>query len=196
MKTIKRSIRTVALVATMILTVSCKDANKNEAPSSASNEVMQENMDSSKNMAMNNSQNAMAEAILKDYFNLKDALVGDENDKAKMLGGTLAKSLGNLDKSTYSESQQKELTDIIEDATEHAEHISESDIKHQREHFKILSKDITVMVSITGTATKLYEQFCPMYDGGTAWLSTKKEVRNPYYGSSMLKCGKVQREIN
>tara|TARA_R110000744_G_scaffold264040_1_gene378313 strand:+ start:867 stop:1457 length:591 start_codon:yes stop_codon:yes gene_type:complete len=196
MKTIKRSIRTVALVATMILTVSCKDANKNEAPSSASNEVMQENMDSSKNMAMNNSQNAMAEAILKDYFNLKDALVGDENDKAKMLGGTLAKSLGNLDKSTYSESQQKELTDIIEDATEHAEHISESDIKHQREHFKILSKDITVMVSITGTATKLYEQFCPMYDGGTAWLSTKKEVRNPYYGSQMLKCGKVQREIN
>ena len=196
MKTIKRSIRTVALVATMILTVSCKDANKNEAPSSASNEVMQENMDSSKNMAMNNSQNAMAEAILKDYFNLKDALVGDENDKAKMLGGTLAKSLGNLDKSTYSESQQKELTDIIEDATEHAEHISESDIKHQREHFKILSKDITDMVAITGTATKLYEQFCPMYDGGTAWLSTKKEVRNPYYGSSMLKCGKVQREIN
>ncbi|WP_271855606.1 DUF3347 domain-containing protein [Patiriisocius marinus] len=196
MKTIKRSIGTVALVATMILTVSCKDANKNEAPSSASNEVIQENMDSSKNMAMNNSQNAMAEAILKDYFNLKDALVGDDNDKAKMLGGTLAKSLGNLDKSTYSESQQKELTDIIEDATEHAEHISESDIKHQREHFKILSKDITDMVAITGTATKLYEQFCPMYDGGTAWLSTKEEVRNPYYGSSMLKCGKVQREIN
>ncbi len=196
MKTIKRSIGTVALVATMILTVSCKDANKNEVPSSASNEVMQEKMDSSKDMAMSDTQDAMAEAILKDYFNLKDALVGDENDKAKMLGGTLAKSLGNLDKSTYSESQQKELTDIIEDATEHAEHISKSDIKHQREHFKILSKDITVMVAITGTATKLYEQFCPMYDGGTAWLSTKEEVRNPYYGSQMLKCGKVQREIN
>lgn len=196
MKTIKRSIGTVALVATMILTVSCKDANKNEAPSSASNEVIQENMDSSKNMAMNNSQNAMAEAILKDYFNLKDALVGDDNDKAKMLGGTLAKSLGNLDKSTYSESQQKELTDIIEDATEHAEHISESDIKHQREHFKILSKDITDMVAITGTATKLYEQFCPMYDGGTAWLSKEENVLNPYYGSQMLRCGKVQREIN
>ncbi len=196
MKTIKRSIGTVVLVATMILTVSCKDANKNEEPSSASNEVTQVKMDSSKDMAMNNSQDAMAETILKDYFNLKDALVGDDNDKAKMLGATLAKSLGNLDKSKYSESQQKELTDIIEDATEHAEHISESDIKHQREHFKILSKDITDMVAITGTATKLYEQFCPMYDGGTAWLSIKEEVRNPYYGSQMLKCGKVQREIN
>ena len=196
MKTIKRSIGTVTLVVTMILTVSCKDANKNEGSSSASNEVTQEKMDNSKDMAMNDSQDAMAEAILKDYFNLKDALVGDDNDKAKLLGSTLAKSLGNLDKSKYSESQQKELTDIIEDATEHAEHISESDIKHQREHFKILSKDITDMIAITGTATKLYEQFCPMYDGGTAWLSTKEEVRNPYYGSQMLKCGKVQREIN
>ncbi|APQ16210.1 DUF3347 domain-containing protein [Maribacter hydrothermalis] len=196
MKIIKRSIGTVVLVATMILTVSCKDANKDEVPSSISNEVMLEEMDSSKDMTMSDSQDAMAEAILKGYFNLKDALVGDDNDKAKMLGSTLAKSLGNLDKSTYSESQQKELTDIIEDATEHAEHISESDIKHQREHFKILSKDITDMVAITGTGIKLYEQFCPMYDGGTAWLSTKEEVRNPYYGSQMLKCGKVQREIN
>jgi len=52
------------------------------------------------------------------------------------------------------------------------------------------------MVAITGTQVKLYEQFCPMYDGGTAWLSTKEEIRNPYYGSQMLKCGKVQREIN
>ncbi|WP_282165098.1 DUF3347 domain-containing protein [Cellulophaga baltica] len=196
MKTIKRSIGRVALVATMILTVSCKDANKNEAPSSASNKVTQVKMDSSKDMAMNDSQDAVAEAILKDYFNLKDALVGDDNDKAKILGGILAKSLGNLDKTKYSDSQQKELIDIIEDATEHAEHISESDIKHQREHFKILSKDITDMVAITGTATKLYEQFCPMYDGGTAWLSKEENVLNPYYGSSMLRCGKVQREIN
>jgi hypothetical protein len=84
----------------------------------------------------------------------------------------------------------------MEDAIEHAEHISESDIKHQREHFKVLSKDVTDMVAITGTQVKLYEQFCPMYDGGTAWLSTKEEIRNPYYGSQMLKCGKVQREIN
>ena len=52
------------------------------------------------------------------------------------------------------------------------------------------------MIAITGTEMKLYEQFCPMYDGGSAWLSMNKEVRNPYYGSSMLNCGKVQREIN
>jgi hypothetical protein len=145
---------------------------------------------------MNTTKNVNAEAILSDYFNLKDALVADDNEKGKELGLALTKSLQELDVSSFSDSEQNELKDIIEDANEHAEHIGESDINHQREHFKILSKDITDMVAITGTEITLYEQFCPMYDGGTAWLSTKEEVRNPYYGSQMLTCGKVQREIN
>jgi hypothetical protein len=51
------------------------------------------------------------------------------------------------------------------------------------------------MVAITGTKNTLYEQFCPMYDKGSAWLSSSNEVRNPYYGSKMLKCGKVQKTI-
>lgn len=195
MKTIKRSLGTVALAAIMMVSMSCKEAPKNEASAPKSDEVSHEKMDED-TMAMNDSQDATAEAILKDYFNLKDALVGDNSDEAKELGAVLVKSLGSLDNSKYAESQQQELKDIIENATEQAEHISENGIKHQREHFKILSKDITDMVAITGTATKLYEQFCPMYDGGSAWLSMNEEVRNPYYGSSMLKCGKVQREIN
>ncbi|MFC4632771.1 DUF3347 domain-containing protein [Dokdonia ponticola] len=196
MKTVKRTMSTMALAATMILTASCKDGNKEEAAAPMSNEMHQESMDDKDDMAMSDNQDAKAEAILNDYFNLKDALVNDDNGKAKELGNTLAKSLKAFDASNYSDNEQSELKDIIEDATEHAEHIGESDIKHQREHFKILSKDVTDMVAITGTDKKLYEQFCPMYDGGTAWLSTKEEVRNPYYGSQMLKCGKVQREIN
>ena len=196
MKTISRTIGTISLAVTMMLTVSCKEGNKNEPAAPMSNEMHQESMDDKDDMAMNDNQDAKAEAILNDYFNLKDALVGDDNDKAKELGNTLAQSLKSFDASNYSDNETSELNDIIEDATEHAEHISESDIKHQREHFKILSKDVTDMVAITGTKTKLYEQFCPMYDGGTAWLSKEENVLNPYYGSSMLRCGKVQREIN
>tara|TARA_R110001632_G_scaffold137169_7_gene252833 strand:+ start:2122 stop:2712 length:591 start_codon:yes stop_codon:yes gene_type:complete len=196
MKTIRRSIGTTALLAVMMVSMSCKEASKTETVAPMSEELHSEEMDDTMDMAMDDAQDAKAEVILKDYFNLKDALVGDNNEKAKELGASLVKSLIGLDISKYAESQQQELKDIIENATEQAEHISENDIKHQREHFKILSKDITDMVAITGTATKLYEQFCPMYDGGSAWLSMNEEVRNPYYGSSMLKCGKVQREIN
>ena len=198
MKKVKRTLGMMALAAIMVLTVSCKDGNKNEPAAPMSNEMHQESMDDKGDMAMNENKDAKAEAILKDYFNLKDALVGDDNDKAKELGATLASTLGSFDASSYSDSEQQDLKDIMEDAIEHAEHISESDMAHQREHFKILSKDVTDMVGITGTEMKIYEQFCPMYNNneGGAWLSMNEEIRNPYFGDKMLKCGKVQREIN
>ncbi|GMN11111.1 DUF3347 domain-containing protein [Croceitalea sp. MTPC9] len=148
-----------------------------------------------KKMGHSKMMNMKSEAILSDYFSLKDVLVADDSKKAAEAGSKLAASLKAFDKSNYTAGEQKELTDIIEDATEHAEHIAKSEIGHQREHFKTLSKDITDMVAITGTKNTLYEQFCPMYDKGSSWLSTKEEVRNPYYGSKMLKCGKVQKTI-
>lgn len=178
MKNLKMSI-----AAMLLLAVSFTNAQEKEKM----------NHDHSKMMDMKS--DAKAEAILSDYFNLKDALVGDDTKKAAQSGTKLVASLKAFDMSGYTKEQQEELADIIEDATEHAEHISESAIDHHREHFKTLSKDIRDMVAITGSKTTLYEQFCPMYDKGSAWLSTSKEIRNPYYGSRMLKCGKVQKTI-
>ena len=201
----KQNVMIAGLALVLFSATACKDGNKNEPTAPMSNEMHQESMDDMMDdkpmneddeMAMNNGQDAKAEAILTDYFNLKDALVADDNAKAKELGASLATTLGKLDISEYTDTQQQDLKDIVEDAVEHAEHISESDIAHQREHFKVLSKDVTDMVAITGTENTLYQQFCPMYDGGSAWLSTSKDVKNPYYGSKMLTCGKVQKEIN
>ncbi|MEC7782669.1 MAG: DUF3347 domain-containing protein [Bacteroidota bacterium] len=205
MKMMKQNVMIAGLALVLLSATACKDGNKNEPAAPMSNEMHQESMDDMMDdkpmneddeMAMNNGQDAKAEAILTDYFKLKDALVADDNAKAKELGASLATTLGKLDISEYTDTQQSDLKDIVEDAVEHAEHISESDIAHQREHFKVLSKDVTDMVAITGTENTLYQQFCPMYDGGSAWLSTSKDVKNPYYGSKMLTCGKVQKEIN
>ena len=208
----KVRLTTILVLAILSLSViSCKDAKTDKNDSTEHHSEMNADGDHSKmnhdnsdghhdgekkEMAMNG--NGASQAVLNDYFNLKDALVADDNAKAKNLGGVLAKSLKAFDTSKYSGDKQSELKDIIEDATEHAEHISESDIAHQREHFKVLSKDITDMVAITGTSMTIYEQYCPMYDNnkGGAWLSMNEEIRNPYFGDKMLKCGKVQREIN
>jgi hypothetical protein len=185
MKNLKMSI-----TAMLLLVVSFTNAQEKEKMNHDHGDMK---MDHSK--MMNKNSDAKAEAILSDYFNLKDALVGDDTKKAAQEGSKLVASLKAFDASSYSKENQEELADIIEDATEHAKHISESAIDHQREHFKTLSKDITDLVAITGTKSTLYEQFCPMYDKGSAWLSTSKEVKNPYYGSRMLKCGKVQKTI-
>lgn len=185
MKNLKMSIAVMLLLA-----VSFTNAQEKEKTNHDHGD-----MDHSK-MKMDKMHDVKAEAVLADYFILKDALVGDNTKNAAQAGSTLVASLKAFDVSNYTKEQQEELADIIEDATEHAEHISESAMDHQREHFKTLSKDITDLVAITGTKSTLYEQFCPMYDGGSGWLSTSKEVRNPYYGSKMLTCGKVQKEIN
>jgi hypothetical protein len=210
MRKLKLSMGILAIIVATLTVVSCKDAKKENNNEDGHHSEMSTDEDHSnmshdnsdghhegekKEMAMSGDGNS--QVILNDYFNLKDALVSDDNAKAKELGATLVISLNNLDiSSNFSDTQKTDLKDIIEDAVEHAEHISESPMEHQREHFKILSKDVTDMVAITGTANTLYEQFCPMYDGGSAWLSRSKEILNPYYGSKMLNCGKVQKEIN
>ncbi|MCM5662503.1 DUF3347 domain-containing protein [Galbibacter mesophilus] len=195
MKKVKQTVRIMTLVATITLTMSCKDAEtKNDQPKNHSE--MNHQKEKNQEMSMNNGQMTSGETILNKYFDLKDALVNDNNSKAKDMGNALAESLKTFDATIYSSNEKNELNDIIQDATEHAEHIGKSDIKHQREHFKMLSKDLTDMVAITGSSIKIYEQYCPMYDGGTAWLSRSENIKNPYYGSSMLNCGKVQREIN
>tara|TARA_R110002111_G_scaffold39577_3_gene74538 strand:+ start:14876 stop:15436 length:561 start_codon:yes stop_codon:yes gene_type:complete len=180
----------ISIAAMLLFAVSFTNAQEKEKMNHDHGDMK---MDHSK--MMNKNSDAKAEAILSDYFKLKDALVGDDTKKAAQSGTKLVTSLKAFDMSGYTKEQQEELADIIEDATEHAEHIAESAMDHQREHFKTLSKDITDLVAITGTKNTLYEQFCPMYDKGSAWLSTSNEVRNPYYGSKMLKCGKVQKTI-
>lgn len=198
MKSIK--LTSIVLVLCVMLTlVSCKGEKKeNKHDSNAYSEMNNDKIGTSNTSMDSNTQNSVVQKVLADYMALKDALVNDDNAKAKELGNALEQSLKSFDASAFSSNEKSELNDIIEDAIEHAEHIGYSDIGHQREHFKILSKDVTDMVSITGTKMKIYEQFCPMYDNnkGGAWLSMNEEIRNPYFGDKMLKCGKVQREIN
>ncbi len=51
----------------------------------------------------------------------------------------------------------------------------------------------TVMWGLVKGSDKInqpvYYQYCPMKKG--YWLSKEKDIKNPYYGSSMLTCGKV-----
>lgn len=136
--------------------------------------------------------------LVANYLELKDALVADNKDGAAKAGGMMVSAFNSFDISSFSSEQQEELKDILEDAKEHAEHIEKSPIDHQREHFDVLSKDIIDLIAITGTDRTLYQDYCPMYNDnkGAQWLSADKEIKNPYYGSKMMTCGRVQKQIN
>ncbi|WP_010179709.1 DUF3347 domain-containing protein [Aquimarina agarilytica] len=70
---------------------------------------------------------------------------------------------------------------------------AENDIKKQREFFVGLTDEVTSILKDDVKSGKLYQQFCPMaFEGkGGYWLSDSDQVRNPYFGDQMLKCGEV-----
>ena len=222
MKKVRVTTAIMAMAFLSLTAMSCRDNKKGEDSDSMHSEMREEGhhdnsmmdnndsimnhdssmmdrskMDSSNNMMDSDTQNFDAKQVVADYMVLKDALVATDEAAAAKAGKKLESTLKGFNVSSYTSEQQKELKDIIEDATEHAEHIGKSKIDHQREHFKMLSKDVMDMVAITGTDKTLYQQFCPMYtDDGGAWLSMEKNIKNPYFGSKMMNCGRVQKEIN
>lgn len=137
--------------------------------------------------------------ILNNYLALKNALAEDNGGKAASSGKMLFDAIEKFDISSQSASKQKELKDILDDAKENAEHISENGdkIDHQREHFEILGTDIKDLIVITGADRTLYQVYCPMYNNkkGGKWLSESNEVKNPLLGSKMMKCGNVVQTI-
>lgn len=181
---------TTAIMAMALVSLTAMSCKNNEKKASTT-----ENQSTEK--VAENDQNSNFPPVIKNYLTLKNALANDDNDKAKKAGKMLMQSIENFDVEKYA-SKKAEVNDILADAKENAEHISESPLHHQREHFKILSKDMEDLVAITGTPAKLYQEFCPMYDDGKggSWLSTSKDVKNPYYGKKMQTCGEVQKTIN
>lgn len=78
--------------------------------------------------------------------------------------------------------------------------IKESDdIEVQREAFAVYSSSLFFCAKAFGIADQqVYYQYCPMaFDNkGAYWMSTTKEILNPYFGDKMLNCGSNKDGIN
>ncbi|MCC9070975.1 DUF3347 domain-containing protein [Flavobacterium sp. F-65] len=137
--------------------------------------------------------------IVRNYLNLKNALTTDDAKGAANAGKELYAIFNNTDPNSIDAKLKTEYFDIADDAKEHAEHIGANggNIEHQREHFAMLSKDINDLMKTFKSEQKLYQDFCPMYDGGKGaiWISETKEIKNPYYGSKMLTCGSMKKQF-
>ena len=66
-----------------------------------------------------------------------------------------------------------------------------TDIKSARQAFKPLSASLVKYLATNKAGKDTYhEAYCPMMKA--SWLQTEKEIRNPYYGKSMLDCGEFK----
>jgi len=129
---------------------------------------------------------AQTPAFLPLYYNVKDALVGGNAALAASKAGELVKAINSADGKTVTNR---------DGLLEHAGKIAKSkDLKSQREHFAGLSTDmITLAKGSKLSIEPVYQIYCPMKKSN--WLSSEKTVKNPYYGSAMLTCGKVVETI-
>lgn len=138
--------------------------------------------------------------IVSHYLHIKNALANDNANEAASGAKAMEKILSKLDKSLFTAAQKTAYDQDEEELKEHADHIGKNgdNIKHQRSHFSLLSEVMYGLVKSFGAGQPIYHGHCPMYNedkGGAMWLSETIEIKNPYFGSEMPKCGTVEEVI-
>ncbi len=134
--------------------------------------------------------------VLADYLSMAQALASDDPEEALAAAKQTEKDLQAVDMKLLAGDQhvlwmkqspplQKKLGDLLK----------ETQIEPIRKQFAILSEQIAAILGQFNWTelTVLYELKCPMAfnNRGAVWLQDNKDTRNPYFGTTMLNCGKV-----
>ena len=137
-------------------------------------------------------------AVYDSYFAVKDALVQTDGATASINAKNLLFAVNDVKMDQLSMDVHMVWMKVLENLKEDATTISDSkDTKTQRASFVSLSESIYKLIKISKQETPTYYQFCPMANDGKGanWLSKEETIKNPYYGSQMLSCGKTVETI-
>ena len=124
--------------------------------------------------------------VLMAYYKIKNALVESDAKtvatEAKELTVLLAKAPKAVGDEAYQAAQAM---------------AKSTDIATQRTQLGSLTAGVYQAVKKGKPEDAVYYAYCPMANGnkGGYWLSDKKEIANPYFGSKMLKCGSVKETL-
>jgi hypothetical protein len=143
-----------------------------------------DNLDDGQQMGTLEFEDEKIASVYEHYQHIKSALVNTNAKEAQNGGEMLVSSLEGANAND----------EVLGSARTIA---GSSDINVQRTAFLELSSGVEEMVSGALASGEIYKQYCPMaFEGnGGAWLSSSEEIRNPYYGDKMLKCGSVRETI-
>ncbi len=136
--------------------------------------------------------------IFDNYFVLKDALVKTDAIAAAAKANLLLSTLNAIKMETLKTDEHTIWMQVEKDLKIDAQSIAASkNVEYQRGHFATLSNNLYILMKTVKPAQKIYYQHCPMYNNGKGadWLSKERSIKNPYYGSTMLTCGKTLETI-
>jgi len=181
----KISILLLALGTTVLF--SCKDNAKNAEPEVV---TVDNSADSKEVYAVADIKAEFNDekiaSVFKQYIQVTNTLINTDeaktaNESAKLIA--VIEEMGMQ----VDDSIMKSLVTMAEN----------EDIEVQRKHFEHVNDWMEKTLQGTIASGAIYKQYCPMAfnNKGAYWLSTSKDVLNPYFGDKMLRCGRVDSEI-
>lgn len=175
MKQNKFLVLTVAIIMTL---VSCGEKkNKQDAEVNTAKEIEQ-----TADISDASFSDDMTGKVFHNYQQIRIALVNSDADGVQMAARNLAENF----------SEERDNMKLTALAMAEA-----NDLEKQRELFSQFTEKAEPLFKESILEGSIYKQFCPMaFEGkGGYWISSIDEIRNPYYGEKMLKCGKVTETI-
>jgi len=176
MKYMHSSLKLLSLCLVFLFAVACSDSKTSNTEGTTTEESSQTTESGSNTIRVG--------SVVDGYLKLKDALVASNAEDAKKYATGMMEVVNAV--------EQPEVQQAIKEIA------AAEDIEAQRVAFEEVSIHLYNDLKASGEVEQtLYKQYCPMAfdDKGAFWLSAQEEIRNPYFGDRMLKCGRVEEEL-
>ena len=128
-------------------------------------------------------------ALMTPYLTIHKVLVSDSIKGVQPQAKKIAKLAKKLNPKTVTGQHKPHYATLPKKIKEAAEKLAKAKaLASARDAFKALSRPL-VMWATMSKAKRIHVLYCDMAKG--SWLQRDRTVRNPYYGTKMLKCGAV-----
>ncbi len=166
--------------------LSCGETKKEEDidPMPVQSEMHQPDVDAEEmEISARFSNDTIAKAY-EQYLKIKDALVREDVDAVIEAAEKMVEAYGENAQFSEIGARAQRFTGSY-------------NIYKQRDVFSSLTRAMEPILKEAISEGEIYKQYCPMAFGGRGdyWYSNSEEIRNPYFGDKMLKCGRVEETI-
>jgi hypothetical protein len=178
-----KKIWTLLFAATAVVLTACGE--NNQAASHDEHTTTTTTTDQAQSTGSVRIKDDQLNAVYQHYIHLTTALTNSDEAEAKVAANAI-------------EAGAKDLQNGNAIATAASKITNAQGIEAQRAAYEDLSMQMISRLKSAGVENgELYVQHCPMAfdDKGASWVSSQKEIRNPYFGDKMMKCGETQETI-
>ncbi len=133
-----------------------------------------------------------------EYLKMKDAFFASDAKEVDKYAKSMKSALEKVDMKLLEGNEHMAWMDLLKIINFSIDRVLKgNNIDDKRVGFRKLSDNMATVLDKFGVKSDktLYLEFCPMADNerGAYWISTQKEIKNPYFGEQMPTCGEVKK---